>query len=145
MVQLKGRTSNPNAIGARLELHGDWGVQLREVRAGEGYGIQNSLTKIFGLGDSTSISKLVVRWPSGIIEEILAPDADQFLTLREGDSLGDEAFTLPVISSPLEARVVSGDPFSYRVSTSNLSLSYELGQAPVGMTIDAESLSLIHI
>tara|TARA_B100001057_G_scaffold173529_1_gene174205 strand:- start:3989 stop:7102 length:3114 start_codon:yes stop_codon:yes gene_type:complete len=139
VVQLKGRTSNPNAIGARLELHGDWGVQLREVRAGEGYGIQNSLTKIFGLGDSTSISKLVVRWPSGIIEEILAPDVDQFLTLREGDSLGDEAFTLPVISSPLEARVVSGDPFSYRVSTSNLSLSYELGQAPVGMTIDAES------
>ena len=138
-VQLKGRTSNPNAIGARLELHGDWGVQLREVRAGEGYGVQNSLTKVFGVGSSTSISKLVVRWPSGIIEEVLAPDVDQFLALREGDSLGGEAFTLPVISSPLEAIVVSGDPFSYRVSTSNLSLSYELGEAPKGMTIDSES------
>ncbi len=138
-VQLKGRTSNPNAIGARLELHGDWGVQLREVRAGEGYGVQNSLTKVFGVGSSTGISKLVVRWPSGIIEEILAPDVDQFLALREGDSLGGEAFTLPVISSPLEAIVVSGDPFSYRVSTSNLSLSYELGEAPKGMTIDSES------
>jgi len=138
-VQLKGRTSNPNAIGARLELHGDWGVQLREVRAGEGYGVQNSLTKVFGVGSSTSISKLVVRWPSGIIEEVLAPDVDQFLALREGDSLGGEAFTLPVISSPLEAIVVSGDPFSYRVSTSNLSLSYELGEAPKGMTIDPES------
>ena len=138
-VQLKGRTSNPNAIGARLELHGDWGVQLREVRAGEGYGVQNSLTKVFGVGSSTGISKLVVRWPSGIIEEVLAPDVDQFLALREGDSLGGEAFTLPVISSPLEAIVVSGDPFSYRVSTSNLSLSYELGEAPKGMTIDSES------
>ena len=138
-VQLTGRTSNANAIGARLELHGDWGVQLREVRAGEGYGVQNSLTKVFGLGNSTSISKLVVRWPSGIVEEIPSPDVDQFLALREGDSLGNEAFTLPVITSPLAASVVSGDPFRYRVSTSNLSLSYELGQAPEGMTLDPES------
>ena len=138
-VQLKGRTSNPNAIGARLELHGAWGVQLREVRAGEGYGVQNSLTKVFGVGSSTSISKLVVRWPSGITEEVLAPDVDQFLALREGDSLDGESFTLPIISSPLEAIVISGDPFSYRVSTSNLSLSYELGDAPKGMIIDSES------
>lgn len=138
-VQLTGRTSNPNAIGARLELHGDWGVQLREVRAGEGYGVQNSLTKVFGLGSSASATKLVVRWPSGIVEEIVDPAVDQFLALREGDSLGDEAFTPPVISSPLEVSLVAGDPLRYRVSTSNLSLSYELGEAPSGMTIDSES------
>ncbi len=138
-VKVRGRLSNANGIGARLELHGDWGVQLREVRAGEGYGIQNSLTKIFGLGGSARIAKLVVKWPSGITEEILEPEADQFLEVTEGDTWNAQDFARPVITSPLAARVVVNEPFLYRVSTSNLSLSYDLVSAPPGMTIDTES------
>jgi hypothetical protein len=32
---LEGYTSNNNAIGAKVKITGDWGVQVREVRAGE--------------------------------------------------------------------------------------------------------------
>ena len=54
-VNLEGTGGNLNAVGARLELHGDWGVQIREVRAGESYGIMNSFTQFFGLGNHSLI------------------------------------------------------------------------------------------
>ena len=89
-VQLTGTMSNPNAIGAKVEIHGPWGIQVREVRAGESYGIQNSMQLHFGLGQEDMIDQMVVRWPSGtvnifddvtgnqclqIIEECTAPEA----------------------------------------------------------------------
>ena len=80
-VALEGGSSNPDGIGARMELHGAWGVQVREVRSGEGYGVMHSLTKHFGLGDTTTIDKLVVRWPSGAIDVIHSTSADQLLTV----------------------------------------------------------------
>ena len=138
-VQVRGRLSNINGIGTRLELHGDWGVQVREVRAGEGYGIQNSLTKIFGLGATSVIDRLVVKWPSGITEEYLSPAADQFLQVTEGETWSDDQFTLPVIASPLTATGTVGERFEYRVSTSNLSLGYAIVDGPAGMSVDGES------
>ncbi len=82
-IQLEGTVSNINAIGARVEIYGAWGKQIREVRSGEGYGIHNSFTQHFGLGQSTTIDKIVVRWPSGIVQEIQNPAIDQFITIIE--------------------------------------------------------------
>jgi len=82
-VNLQGVQSNINGIGARVELYGAWGQQIREVRSGEGYGIMNSFTQHFGIGANTSISKVVVKWPSGIIQEVSNPAIDQFLTIVE--------------------------------------------------------------
>jgi len=82
-VQLEGTQSNINGIGARVEIYGAWGKQIREVRSGEGYGIMNSFTQHFGLGSATQIDKVVVRWPSGIIQEIDNPAANQFLQIVE--------------------------------------------------------------
>ncbi|PHI21251.1 hypothetical protein CEQ90_04330 [Lewinellaceae bacterium SD302] len=64
-IRLEGEHSNRNGVGSRLEVYGDWGVQVREVRAGESYGISHSLTKHFGLGEATEIDSLAVRWPDG--------------------------------------------------------------------------------
>ena len=85
-VTLEGVTSNRSAIGARLELHGAWGIQVREVRAGESYGITNSLTKVFGLGNNLQADRLIIRWPSGTVDEMNRPAPNQFLYLREGFS-----------------------------------------------------------
>ena len=138
-VQVRGTLSNANGIGTRLELHGAWGIQVREVRAGEGYGIQNSLTKIFGLGPATVIDKLVVKWPSGITEEYISPGVDQFLEVSEGQTWEDDQFTVPVIASPLAVTATLGERFDYRVSTRNLSLHYGISDAPPGMSIDRDN------
>ena len=49
-VDLIGIESNRDGVGARIEIYGDWGIQVREIRAGESYGIMNSMTAHFGLG-----------------------------------------------------------------------------------------------
>ena len=64
---LEGLVSNKDAIGARIEIYGDWGVQIREVRAGESFAPFSSTMTHFGLGTATSIDQVIVRWPSGMV------------------------------------------------------------------------------
>ncbi len=83
-VNLEGTTSNRSAVGARVEIFGDWGIQVREVRSGESYGIVNSLTKRFGLGTATEVDYMVVKWPSGKVEVITSPTINTCNDLIEG-------------------------------------------------------------
>jgi len=82
-VHLDPTVSNANAIGAKIKAYGPWGVQVREVRAGEGYGTQNSFAQHFGLGAETSIDSMIVYWPSGIIDYLYNVSANQWLTITE--------------------------------------------------------------
>lgn len=77
--------SNNDALGARAFIYGTWGVQTREVRAGESYGTQNSAALHFGLGSATSIDSIVVNWPSGAHNVIVGPAIDQFLSVGESN------------------------------------------------------------
>ena len=88
-VQLQGVISNRNAIGARIEIYGDWGIQIREVRSGESYGIMNSMIQYFGLGTATEIDSVVVKWPSGIKQTETGVNANSTLQLIEGGCLAD--------------------------------------------------------
>jgi hypothetical protein len=88
-VQLQGVISNRNAIGARIEIYGAWGVQVREVRSGESYGIMNSMIQYFGLGTATEIDSVVVNWPSGIKQTETGINPNSTLQLIEGGCLTD--------------------------------------------------------
>lgn len=91
-ITLIGETSNRNGVGARVEAHGPWGIQIREVRGGEGYGIMNSLNTHFGLGAETEITKLVVKWPSGTVDEILNVKGNRFVSVHEGTAHVAQSF-----------------------------------------------------
>ncbi|MCB0547096.1 MAG: CRTAC1 family protein, partial [Phaeodactylibacter sp.] len=82
-ISLVGKESNRNGIGARIEAYGPWGIQVREVRAGESYGIMNSMTQHFGLGTHEMVDSLVIRWPSGNIDTLQNLAANQFITVIE--------------------------------------------------------------
>jgi hypothetical protein len=81
---LEGTTSNHGAIGAKVYVYGDFGVQVREVRAGESYGTINSSQLHFGLGQNTTIDSANVWFPSGETLHFDELDADQFVTVLEG-------------------------------------------------------------
>ncbi len=83
----EGVESNRNGIGARVEIHGDWGMQIREVRSGDGFEYMSSLNAHFGIGQATSISQVVVKWPSGVIDYINNPGINQTIHVVEGASL----------------------------------------------------------
>ncbi|MBL4715308.1 MAG: VCBS repeat-containing protein [Bacteroidia bacterium] len=81
---LQGSPSNFNAIGARLFLYGNWGVQTREVRSGESYGVMHSFRQNFGLGQEQSIDSLVIWWPSGLKQTIKDIEPNSFHKIVEG-------------------------------------------------------------
>ena len=64
-VKLVGAESNRTAIGARVQLVTADGVQVQEVRGGGSYYSQSDFRLLFGLGSSTAIDRLEVRWPNG--------------------------------------------------------------------------------
>ena len=112
-VNCVGTVSNVNGIGARIELHGSWGMQIREVRSGEGYGVMNSFTRFFGIGTANSIDKVVVKWPSGIINEIQNPSINQFLTITESAPIEPTV----TITSPTQNQVISGSTVTVNYQT----------------------------
>ena len=86
-VQLQGTQSNTNGIGARIEIYGDFGLQIRDIRSGEGFRYMSSLNAHFGLGQSTEITKLVIKWPSGIVDTFLNPEINNAFRVTEGATL----------------------------------------------------------
>lgn len=93
---LIGDSSNINGIGARLEIYGEWGKQIREVRSGESYGIMNSFTQHFGLGSSTEVDSLIVRWPSGVVDKHENLTANQFVTVIENNCVSPNVTITPM-------------------------------------------------
>lgn len=86
-LNLEGVQSNRNGIGARVELYGAWGKQIRDVQSGTGFQNMSSINPHFGIGAETVIEKVIIRWPSGTVDTILNPSSDQSLLVVEGSSL----------------------------------------------------------
>ena len=121
-VDLEGTISNRSAIGAVTRMYGPWGMQVREVRSGESYGICNSLINYFGLADNTVIDSVVVDWPSGIHQVIENPSPNQYLTIIENQCVAPEAFissagpTVLCQGETLELSATMGAGYAYEWS-----------------------------
>lgn len=103
-VYLVGASSNPDAVGTRLDLYGPWGIQTREVKAGQSYGIQNSLTQRFGTGDTEIVDSLLVYWPSGKTDKLYNLTTNNYVFVHESN------FThSPAKSSPYQSFLCMGD------------------------------------
>ena len=80
---LQGIESNSDAVGAQVAIYGAWGVQLRDVRAGESYGITCSTHPHFGLGSADMIDSAVVHFPSGFTVTLENPAIDTYHNVIE--------------------------------------------------------------
>jgi len=87
MAHVTANYSNRNGIGARVVLTTPSGTQIRDVRSGEGFEFMSSLNTHFGIGSDTSITKITIYWPSGIIDEINNPAINSTHTIEEGSFL----------------------------------------------------------
>ncbi len=133
-VRLEGVISNKDAIGAKVELYGSWGIQVREVRAGESYSIVNSFTQHFGIGAETDIDKIVVRWPSGIVDEVLNPIPNQFVHIVENNCTTPNTTisysgTSPVVCSGSTLDLIAPSGYSYQWSTGETTQSVTISSA----------------
>jgi enediyne biosynthesis protein E4 len=79
-----GTASNRDGIGARITLKAGKRVFVDEVRSGSSY-ISNSDMRVhFGLGSTTKIDSVEVRWPNGHTESFGNVQVDAINSLREG-------------------------------------------------------------
>lgn len=111
---IRGTISAKSAVGGRVTIYGSWGTQVREVRAGESYGTCNSSHLHFGLGAATSIDSAVVWFPSGTTKTFYNLQADQFVTVVEGqcDITGNFITGPTVICSGQSATLSAAAGFS---------------------------------
>ncbi|MGC4041650.1 MAG: FG-GAP-like repeat-containing protein [Flavobacterium sp.] len=91
-VALQGIQSNINGIGARVEIYGAWGKQIRDIRSGEGFKYMNSLNAHFGLGQASTVDQVVIRWPSGVVDTYTNVTPNQMLVVVEGATLAVNSF-----------------------------------------------------
>lgn len=75
-LHLTGRVSNRDAIGARVAVHFGGQVRYDQVVSGSGFLSQNARTLHFGLGGADRVDRVVVTWPSGIVQQLGALEAD---------------------------------------------------------------------
>jgi len=81
--KLEGTKSNRSAIGAVVRLHWDGKVKKQVVSGGDAFSSQSQRPLHFGLGESQSVDKIEIRWPSGAIQTVESPDLNRLHTITE--------------------------------------------------------------
>jgi hypothetical protein len=113
---LQGIQSNSNGIGARVEIYGTWGKQIRDIRSGEGFRYMSSLNAHFGIGSANSISQVIIRWPSGVVDVINNPSINQSLHIIEGSS------PLSIVDNGNSQIILHPNPSSEIITLANIEM-----------------------
>jgi len=112
-VDLVGTVSNRDGIGASLKLTCTGLVppnQWRFVQSGSSTGGGQALRQTFGVTGATSVTRLVVTWPSGQVSVLSDMEINQVITVVEpcgawvdlgGSTLGSNGLPTLVGSGPL--------------------------------------------
>ncbi|HKS81237.1 MAG TPA: CRTAC1 family protein [Candidatus Acidoferrales bacterium] len=85
-VRLEGTRSNRSAIGARVIVRYAGKVQAQCVTSQTSYLSSNDPRLHFGLGKALK-ADVEIHWPAGTSESFKGVDADQLLTIREGEGI----------------------------------------------------------
>jgi hypothetical protein len=126
---LAGIASNIDAVGAIVEINGSFGTQVREVRAGESYGITNTSTCHFGIGSANSITEAHIYWPDGLETVLSNPTINTFHSVAQSPCFLAE----PVIIAAGPTEFCAGG--SVVLQATNNSLDYVWNNGSTGPSI----------
>ena len=94
LVDLIGRESNRDGVGARIRATVAGRSQIREIKAGSSYLGQNDRRAHFGVGAAREIERLEVRWPSGHRDVLEHLAVNAVLTITEGGDVRRTPFSI---------------------------------------------------
>ena len=83
-VSLRGTKSNTQGIGARIVATVGGTKIVRELFPANGFYCQGPAHLHLGLGTSAQVDKLVITWPSGLVQELAGVAADRHVLVTEG-------------------------------------------------------------
>jgi len=82
-VKLVGTKSNRSGLDSVVRVESPSGKQSQTVHSGSSYCSQSDLALIFGLKQDRAVTKLVVEWPSGQLQEFKNVPVNRFITIDE--------------------------------------------------------------
>jgi hypothetical protein len=83
-IRTVGTKSNRDGIGARISVKAGARTLVDEVRSGSSYNSSSDMRVHFGLGSTTKVDSVQIRWPSGLTERFANLPADSVHALKEG-------------------------------------------------------------
>ncbi len=83
---LEGTKSNRTAVGAQVRVMAGGMTRLSFVNGGNGFGSQSTSRVHFGLGNSSTMDKVEIRWPSGLKQIVENLSVDHIYKIQEGKS-----------------------------------------------------------
>jgi hypothetical protein len=87
-LALTGGPNSPrDAVGAVVYLTANGVRQRGDVMSGGSYESSNDMRLHFGVGEATSVTKVEVRWPDGVREEVTLPTVDRIFAVGEGKGI----------------------------------------------------------
>jgi tetratricopeptide (TPR) repeat protein len=90
-IALEGTRSNRDGVGARVAIEAGGSRQVSHRFGGGSYQSAGDPRLHFGLGASTRIQRLEVRWPSGRVDRHEGLAVDRAYRIREGDAAAKPA------------------------------------------------------
>ncbi len=82
-IDLVGTHCQRDAGGARVEVHTPSAVLVQTMEPAMGFMAQSEKTLTFGLGSDDRVRKVVVRWPSGVLQEVRPSGVNRRLVIKE--------------------------------------------------------------
>ncbi len=80
-VELKPGISGQGMIGAQIELESGGSLQRRLLSPTRSYLSQCELPMTFGLGASTKVDRLTIRWPNGQVQQVPVSGIDRTISV----------------------------------------------------------------
>jgi hypothetical protein len=82
-LRLTATRSAAEAGGARVEVHTPRRIHVQTVAPSLGFMAQSESTLTFGLGDDARVRRIVIRWPSGQVQELKPGGLNRVMEIRE--------------------------------------------------------------
>lgn len=82
-VDLVGTHCQRDGGGARVEVHTPRGILVQTMEPAVGFMAQSEKTLTFGLGNDDRVRKVVVRWPSGVRQEMRPEGVNRRIVITE--------------------------------------------------------------
>ncbi len=81
---LRGHKSNRDAIGAAITVETEGLRQTKYLQAGTGFLSQHSKEVFFGVGKSGGVTRVAIRWPSGLTQQFERLPVNCRIEIEEG-------------------------------------------------------------
>lgn len=82
-LHLLGARSNRSAIGAEVTMYWNGREQRQVINGGSGFCAENDRRVHFGLGSAARVDKVVIHWPSGVVQTLPPPRLNAITTITE--------------------------------------------------------------